>query len=328
MEKKYIIDKTKKILNIKKQQFKEYLKKGKNAQIFVSGLGVLILSTQVLAMYPKAKETEKITKVSYTTQLKNNNKTYVDELLSKDTKEYIKKLEQYLPLSEKINDLDNKVNINIKPITTKEEYEKLNLAKYTPEKITKDIKKLEQYIENRKNNQLDLKYPTKNVEEYYKLAKKVLRDDASVCNNIIAEAGFYLPSLYFNTVMSAYLQESGLSIEDEKKRLIYEYISETEGYKIDLDVKKSREDTRTIPYCKINVDNFNEEVKELHKEYDTYQDSQKEVFSEYDKDRNFKIRKALNNAKLLFYYDYKVKNHGDNEELVGTLSYKKMKKSR
>ena len=160
MEKKYIIDKTKKILNIKKQQFKEYLKKGKNAQIFVSGLGALILSTQVLAMYPKAKETEKITKVSYTTQLKNNNKTYVDELLSKDTKEYIKKLEQYLPLSEKINDLDNKVNINIKPITTKEEYEKLNLAKYTPEKITKDIKKLEQYIENRKNNQLDLKYPT------------------------------------------------------------------------------------------------------------------------------------------------------------------------
>ena len=94
MEKKYIIDKTKKILNIKKQQFKEYLKKGKNAQIFVSGLGALILSTQVLAMYPKAKETEKITKVSYTTQLKNNNKTYVDELLNKDTKEYIKKLEQ------------------------------------------------------------------------------------------------------------------------------------------------------------------------------------------------------------------------------------------
>ena len=35
--------------------------------------------------------------------------------------------------------------------------------------------KLEQYIDNRKNNQLDLKYPTKNVEEYYKLAKKVFR---------------------------------------------------------------------------------------------------------------------------------------------------------
>lgn len=337
MEKKYIADKTRKLFNIKKQQFKDYLKQGNNAQKLISGIGAIIISAQILSMYPKEKEVERISKISYGKQLKKNkDKTYTDELTNKETIKFIEKTEQYLPLSKEINDLKSKVDVEFKEITTEEEYESLDESKYTPEEIKKDIKNLKQYIKkikenqenNNKNIQLDLKYPTDEVKKYYKLAEKVLKKDASVCNNTIAISPYYLPSLYFNTVMSAYLQKAGLSLEDEYNRLIYEYIPETGGYKIDLDVKRSRGDTRKIPYCKINVDNFNEEAKELDEEYEKICNSKKEIHSEYDEKRNSKVKKALNNAKLLFYYDYKIKNHGENEELVGTLSYKKMKKSR
>lgn len=311
-------------------------KNKKRRKIKIVGTIITITALGGLSIFCKnnldtRKANEKIEKYTYDQQLSKNAKyTYVDELLSKKARKNIKELEQYLPLSEELNKLKERTffgmdYLTIKTITKKDEYDKLDQTKYTPKEISKDIKKLNNYLDKYENGSLKLEIASKETKAYYELLIKVLKEDVAVCNNKIAEGYSELENLYQNIITSAYLQIAKLPVEDAKN-LNYDDLED--DYKFKYNTSNFPKEAHPKFEYNIDITDVKNIINKLSKNSTSVKFGDKEIYSEYNKNRNEIITKALNYAKILLYYDYNIKQdffNEDKQNLTGKLNFQKVK---
>lgn len=306
-------------------------KKNKKGLLKLKAVGaalvIVIFSSKV---YPKMKATKEVEKTTFEQQLSKNEKyTYVDELLSKKARKNIDELEGYLEVSDKLSDLNDRIYLIEayskipKAISKREEYDKLDKSKYTPKEIKKDIKFLNDYLDKYESGEIQLDLPNEENKAFYEKVSKTLREDVAVCNNKIAEGYSELKDLYQIFITSAYLQKSSLPVE-KAKNMNYD---EIEKYKFKYNASDFPKEVRPKFEYKVSIDKFKNIFDKLSKNSSDVEWGTKEVYSDYNQDRNQIIKNALDYAKLLFYYDYEIEKKGifeSDTRLTGSLNYQKI----
>ena len=267
--------------------------------------------------------------------------TYLDEILSTSEETEINELENYVQLSEEMHSLKEDVEEIIgenlsekkddKNISVEDISEQINNPKYSADTMAKVVSKLKKGIEDVKEGNINFKAPTKETQDFYDLCYDVYGGDLSyeaICNEKIAKGYKAAYNLIEKNLFGAYLKSSDLKPEDvknlsydpEKKVIVYtdENFSKFGAKKFEFPVKYSG-----FIFGNVIGDNFIDTLEELDKQINRYDNESDEKHTDYNKDRNEIILKALEEAKKMLYYDYQISgdNLGEDETSNFTASF-------